>query len=101
MAHHIMLAKLNHTNSRHITQNLGRILQAAGLAARQIDLGNITGNHHLAAKAKTCQKHLHLLWRGILSLIQNDKSIIQGTTTHIGQGSYLYGALGNIFLEGF
>ena len=46
------------------------------LVEKQIDLGHITGNHHLGADTHTCEEHFHLLRCGVLCLVQNDKGII-------------------------
>src|SRR5215467_14493114 len=40
--------------------------QAAGLAHRQVHLGDITGDDHAGAEAEPGQEHLHLLGRGVL-----------------------------------
>ena len=57
------------------------------------DLGAVARDHCLAAKADARQEHLHLLWCGVLRLIQNDEGMIQGSATHVGQRCNLDGLL--------
>ena len=52
---------------------------------RQILLRLVARHDHLGTKADTCQEHLHLRRCRILCLIQNDKRIIKGTSSHISK----------------
>ena len=52
----------------------------------QVDLAHIAGHHRAGAKADPGQKHLHLLWRCVLGLVQNHKRIVQGAPSHERQG---------------
>ena len=54
------------------------------VAAGNIDLFGIAANHHPAILAKAGQEHLHLLARGVLCFVENDKSICQRATAHKG-----------------
>src|SRR5690606_451797 len=39
----------------------------------------------LAAESNTRQEHFHLLWRGVLCFVEDDKRVIERTPAHIGQ----------------
>src|SRR5690242_9166987 len=59
--------------------------QPAGLAGRQVHLGDVAGDHHPGTEAKPGEEHLHLLGRGVLRLVQDDERIIQRPPAHIGE----------------
>ena len=52
---------------------------------RQVDLSNITGEHHTGILAKTSQRHLQRGKRCVLALIDDDPCTVQGTAAHICQ----------------
>src|ERR1700761_4154218 len=62
--------------------------QAAHLAFRQVDLGDVAGHHDLRPEPEAGEEHLHLLGRGVLRLVENDERVIQRPTTHKGQRGY-------------
>ena len=51
----------------------------------QIDLADVAGDDRFGTKTDACQKHLHLLGRGVLGLIQNDESVVQRAPAHESQ----------------
>ena len=85
VAHNILLSKIALCNPIYIFKHVQCIHKTAAGAFRQIDLGHITGNHHLGADTHTCEEHFHLLRCGVLCLVQNDKGIIQRASAHIGK----------------
>ena len=66
-------------------QHFQRVAQAGFGAARQVDLGDVTGNDRFRVKADTRQEHFHLFDGGVLALIENDERIVQRTTAHVGE----------------
>ena len=48
----------------------------------QVYLCYITRNHGFGIVAQAGEKHLHLVDGGILSFVENDKSVIQGASSH-------------------
>jgi hypothetical protein len=56
---------------------------------RQVRLRNIAGDDHLRIEAETGQKHLHLLRRGVLRLIEDHTRIVECPSTHISERSNL------------
>ena len=71
MAHHIAFVEITEINSGNILQNVFDLDQARYTVRRQVDLRDITRYNSFRIEAQPCQKHLHLLGRGVLRLIQN------------------------------
>ena len=63
--------------------------QAAGLAGREVDLGDVAGHHHLRPEPEPGEEHLHLLGRGVLRLVQDDERVINRPSPHKSQGGDL------------
>src|SRR3546814_8526413 len=78
VAHHIAAGELRNGNSRYGLQKLHGVTKPAALAARQIDLRRIAIDDGLAAETYAGQEHFHLLGRGVLRFVQNDKDVVQG-----------------------
>ena len=57
------------------------------LCVRKVDLSDVARDDRPGAEAQAGQEHLHLFGPGILSLIQDDKGVIEGSAPHEGQGS--------------
>jgi hypothetical protein len=62
-----------------------RLDQAALLAALQVDLRDVAGDHRLGADADAGQEHLHLLRRRVLRLVEDDEGVVQRAPAHVGQ----------------
>ncbi len=74
-----------HFHLRQITQTINGIGQAIGTA--QVTLLNIPVDDDRAIRSDSRQEHFHLLNRGVLGLIENDKgSWPKGASAHIGKG---------------
>ncbi len=89
MANHIDVGELIESDPRHPVKHLHGVHQPGVDIARQIDLGDITGDHRPAAETEPGQEHFHLLGGGVLRLIQNDKGIIQSPAAHKSQRRHL------------
>src|SRR5690606_26583068 len=61
-------------------------------ARREVDLRDVTRDDHFRAEAESREEHLHLLWRGVLRLIEHNKRVIERTTAHVGERRDLDGA---------
>ena len=64
-------------------------------AARQVDLGDVARDDHLRAEPEPGEEHLHLLGRGVLSLVEDDEGVVERATAHEGQWRDLDGARGH------
>ena len=54
----------------------------ARLAGRQVDLGDVSGDHGLGPEADAGEEHLHLLGGGVLRLVEDDEGAVQRATAH-------------------
>ena len=86
-----------HGNARHAPEHTLGLHQAAELGFGQVNLAYIARHHRLGAKANTREKHLHLLGRGVLRLVQNHKRRVQRAPAHEGQ----WGHFNRLALERF
>src|SRR3954471_20100765 len=55
------------------------------LVARQVDLRDVAGHHHLRAEPEPGEEHLHLLGRGVLGLVEDDEAVVQRAAAHEGE----------------
>src|SRR5690625_4703053 len=85
MANHIACVKESCADPLNGLEQRNGLAQSALHVRRQVDLGQITGNHCPGAKTDAGQKHLHLFGGGVLGLIKNDKCVIERAPAHIGQ----------------
>ena len=77
---------------RTLGQDSPRLDQPALLAARQVDLRDVAGDHRLGAEADAREEHLHLLGRGVLRLVEDDEGVVQRAPAHVGERRDLDGA---------
>ena len=68
------------------------MFQSGFLPLGQVHLGGVSGNDGLAVRAEPCEEHFHLGNSGVLGLVQDDESPLEGATAHVGEGSNLDGA---------
>ena len=85
MAHHVGAGQARHGNAFDALEHPLGVDQAAQLRAWQVDLAHVAGHHGFAAKADARQKHLHLLGRGVLRLVQDHKCVVQRAPAHESQ----------------
>ena len=67
----------------HAVEDALRLDQAALLAAREVDLRDVAGDHRLGAEADARQEHLHLLGRRVLRLVEDDEAVVQRAAAHV------------------
>src|SRR5258708_5460970 len=71
--HHVVTGQPGEVHVVAPVQDVLHQAQAAGRAGRQIDLRDIAGDHDPRAEAEPGEEHFHLLRRGVLCLIEDDK----------------------------
>lgn len=72
----------------HVVQTLQDVLDLAQPAlgsARQVDLGDVTGDDDLGVEAEAGEEHLHLLGAGVLRLVEDDERVVERATTHVSE----------------
>lgn len=89
MAHDVLLAEFHAAYARHIAQHAQSRHEAAGRAARQVDLRYVARDYHLGVHAQTREEHLYLVVGGVLRLVEHDDGIVERAAAHEGQGCYL------------
>ena len=99
MTYNILAGQLAEPDIINLLQNLHGHIKAWRRIFRKVFLGSIACDDNLGPKTDSCQEHLHLCRSGILCFIQNDKCIIQSTTSHIGKRSNLDQAFFHIFCK--
>src|SRR4051812_20728028 len=67
-------------------ENLGGFDQSAATRVGQIDLGDVAGDYRLRVEAEAGDEHLHLLRSSVLRLVEDNEGVIEGTSTHEGDG---------------
>jgi len=55
---------------------------------REVDLRGIPLKHHFRANSQASQKHFHLGCSCVLRFVQNDKGIVECSTSHIGERNH-------------
>ena len=79
MADYIFISEIDKFYILEVRKDSLRLDQSASFSRREINLGNVAGDHGFRTKSDAGQKHLHLLARGVLCLIKNDERIWQGS----------------------
>ena len=60
-------------------------------------LRGVAGDDHLGSESDPGKEHLHLRGRSVLGLVQNDKRVVQGPTSHVGERRHLDKAFLHVF----
>src|SRR5690349_12365773 len=89
MAHHIASRKLNDRYTFDVSQHAMSFEQTRVLVRRQVDLCFVARNNRFGIDAQAGQEHEHLLCSRVLRFVEDDKSMIEGAPTHVGQRSNL------------
>src|SRR5687768_4432856 len=82
MAHDVARLKIGKSDAAHTLEHLPCLIQPTLIAARQVDLRDIAGNHRAAAETDTSQEHFHLFRRGVLRLVEDHERVIERATAH-------------------
>src|SRR5215831_17641230 len=85
VAHDVLMPEVNECDSVDGGEDLLHLDQPRRLVAGQVDLGHVARDDYLGAEAEARQEHLHLLRRGVLSLVEDDETVVQGPASHEGQ----------------
>ena len=86
MTHHVAGSEPGDADPGQTLDRIERVLQAAPLTRRQIDLRQVAGDDHPRAFAHAGEKHLHLHRRGVLRFVENDERMRQRPAAHEGEG---------------
>ena len=101
VAYYVTVIKAGDADAFDAVEHFKTVFKARIHTSRQVDLGNVAGNHGLRAKANPGQEHFHLFFRGVLTFIENHKRMAQSPTTHVSQWGDLnliaFNHLGNGF----
>lgn len=101
MTDDVLFIEVNEIDTGNIFQDAGSFNKARALIPGQIYLAAIAGDDKLGGRAHPGEEHLHLAVRGILSFVQDHKSVIQGAPAHEGQRGNLNNASFQVILELF
>src|SRR5437879_318045 len=77
VANDVALAEAHELDPGDVAQNVLRLFETGKLAGRQIDLRHVAGNDRLRPVSEARQKHLHLLRRRVLRLVEDDEGVVQ------------------------
>ncbi len=88
MPHHVFVREVNKFDPFDSSQNPLNFDQTRDFVFREVNLGDVPCDHGLGTKAQSGQKHLHLFRACILSLIEDDEGIVQGSAPHKCQWSH-------------
>ena len=81
--------QLNPGNPLHRAQDPSGMEEARRLPLGQVELRRIPGDDDARPCTHPGEEHLHLGRGRVLGLIKNDKGIVEGATTHVGEGHHL------------
>ena len=99
MAHDVFLLIFDYSYPLHSAEYAQGLYQAALHGARKVDLRGVAGDDHLRVVAEAGEKHLHLVFGRVLSLVKDDYGVVERTSAHEGKRGYLYGVGLHVFLE--
>ena len=89
MAHHVALVKLHEAHTLDALQDLHSVEQAASPSRREIDLRDVSVDHHFRVEALPREDHLHLFGRAVLCLVDDDEAVVERASAHERDGSDL------------
>src|SRR5690606_8774570 len=93
MADHVALREGAEADALHVGQDLARMDEAGLAALWQVDLRHVARDHRLGAEAEAGEKHLHLLGRGVLRLVEDDEGVVERPAAHEGERRHFDGSL--------
>src|SRR5918996_1319299 len=69
----VLVAELDELDAVDLRQDAAHVDEARRLILREVDLRDVSGDDDLRAEAEPREKHLHLLRRRVLRLVQDDE----------------------------
>ena len=93
VAHHIRVVEDDELDAFDVAQDVLCLHEAGVLVAGQVDLGDVAGDEELGVFAHTGKEHLELALGGVLCLVEDDVSIVEGTAAHEGEWRDLDGLI--------
>ena len=85
MADDVGAREMDKRETAHAPEDALALDEAALLAAREVDLRDVAGDHRLRAEADSGQEHLHLLGRRVLRFVEDDERMVQRAAAHVGE----------------
>ena len=89
MTNNVAALQLDQGDAFYAPQPVQSVDEPAALVLRKVDLTGIARNNHLAAVAEASQKHEHLRHGGVLSLVENDDTVVECPAAHEREGNDL------------
>src|ERR1700747_1905368 len=85
VAHDVLGAEGDELDVVELREHVPDDDQSRALLGRQVDLRDDAGDDHLRAEAEPREEHLHLLWRGVLGLVEDDERVVDRPSAHEGK----------------
>ena len=86
VADDVGVLKANESNSFHGSESLDGFDEARFFAVGEVDLGGVARDDTFGFGPEAGKEHEHLFGGGVLALIQDNKSAVEGASTHVGEG---------------
>ena len=65
----------------------------------QIHLGHVAGDDHFGVESQSGQEHLHLLFGGVLGLVEDHERVVERAAAHVGERRHFDGAVVHVSFE--
>ncbi len=75
------------------------MVASPGARHGQVHLRHVAGDDHRRVEAQTGQEHLHLLFGGVLRLVEDHERVVQRAAAHVGERRHFDGAVVHVPLE--
>src|SRR5512143_3622661 len=86
VTNHVPVGKMNETDTLDAVKDRLHLDEARSPPVREVYLGHIAGDDGLRVETEPREKHLHLLRRGVLRLVEDNEGIVQGPSAHECEG---------------
>src|SRR5690606_1706666 len=80
--HHVGIGEETEPDALDVSQERLGLAQAAFRSSRQVRLSDVAGHDRLRAVAQPRQEHAHLFAGCVLRFIEDDETIVEGSTAH-------------------
>ena len=84
MANNVASGEIYESDSRDAGQHSLGVGKPGHSPRGQIGLRDVAGDNRLGVEAEPREKHFHLLNRGVLSFVKNDKRVVESPAAHKG-----------------
>ncbi len=93
MSNDVLVVEIREADAGHAGENGLHLDEPRVPGGGQVDLRHVAGDDHLRVEAQTREKHLHLLGRAVLRLVENDERVVERPPAHVRERRDLDGAL--------